>query len=405
MDDKRLSEDRLAKALCAMNTEIKTVTLLHLLKEAPQSASDLQRAMRKSIGNIDQIPDVNSIKEACEDAFLKRGIVEKTTLWSKSPAKFGYQLTPEGERIFVPQAAFCLDSVVMSGESMYTTFGFNSSKGKTNAPGNRFKLIETIACYDSISESELAILTNMELTPLINNLHALEKLGYISFESLGKNGERKESFNVKFKKNKAQLPKVKAVTPEVVANTYSALERYGTSNRDNLADAVAKHPSTVYRIIRGLISSGHAVHAEDSWGDKKSSIIKPLKKLNDFAVAQAIPLRDASQEGPWLIRMREQYLEPLRNYPALLAEWGKKALLIYSLASPHINKMRPEERMDQIEALIRARKDSTLRDIADALNTSTSTALRYATHLQKLGKISKSKDLDNQNIYNSANRS
>lgn len=398
-DLNQASEERLTNALYCMNTEIKTVTLLHLLRNAPQSAYDLRRAMVRTFGNIPQIPNATSIREACEEIFLPRGIVSKVIFNNGSPSKYGYSLTSEGEEIYVPQAAFRIDRVVMTGESMYTTLGFNSSKGKTTSPINRFKLLETIGCYDEITEKELAILTGIENGALVKHLQALEKLDYINFTSIGKNGDRKDSFNVSFKENGADLPKVHGLSPESMAKIYDTLKQYGVVNRDNLASTTGKNVATINSALRALLNSGHAIHAEGSWGNRGYSSIKPLPKLNDFVINQALPLRDASQKGPWLRRMREEYLMPLRESPELLTEWGRKALICYSKASPHINKMTPKERTLQIQELFREKAELTLHDIAQNLGVSTSTALRNISVLEKVGQVRKDKNGNNENRY------
>lgn len=141
------TKGRLNAILNVVNTELKTIALLHL-GDSPIDRHDLKRKMRETVGYGVYLPGPSRNLEAyCHQTFYPIGAVAEETILRDTGDEtyFGYCLTDAGKKYGLPVAAFTLDYVVRNGKSMFTILGSTSTpSGRKRAPLSRINILQEL---------------------------------------------------------------------------------------------------------------------------------------------------------------------------------------------------------------------------------------------------------------------
>ena len=127
-------EGRLNAVLNVINTELKSVTLLHL-DDTPAEASEIKARIRETIG-MGYLPIEHAFESYCHKTLFPIGTVAEEIIKRETDELVypAYSLTEAGKRYGRPIAALALKYAVENKQSLFEILGSTISSGKTRAP-------------------------------------------------------------------------------------------------------------------------------------------------------------------------------------------------------------------------------------------------------------------------------
>lgn len=344
-------EGRLNAVLNVVNTELKTVTLLHL-DDVPAEGSEIRARIRETVGQIGYLPETNCFKQYCHQTFFPIGTVAEETVRRENieavyPA---YSLTEAGKRYGLPIAALALKFAVENQQSLFEILGSTSSSGKTRAPLNRVRILKLLAERESATVTDLADEADLDNPSVLFSLRGLGEAGFVEYFSIGEIAKGKGIIHYTFI-NGADIGKVKQVST-YKSSTKKAVKLLKQRRTITLPEAAAfLHVSyrTLAPAYSGLVKQGFAKREHGFVGGKKQSKARITNKGLKFLEFESSIEKILSGEIPKR-EAREIYLEVVNNLA--YGKMTRKAIGLYRKISPAINRNSSEERCEQIRELL-----------------------------------------------------
>ncbi len=301
-------EDRLSRTLTALNSELKMATLL-AFDDHVYTKEHLAGRVRSVVGRGVQLPGPKIYKTYCDDSFCPAGAVSAS--YDASPNNRGeqsfFELTPAGRRFLQPIAAYTIDVSAKQGFSWYSILGPISSKGETNAPYNRFRLLTTLA-QSSHKITDLEEILGLPVSGIIVHLERLQEQGLVTYESLGELKKGKGGIIYEWIAGASQeVPLTFTDLPTLTPKVIDALRSMGRGDAKTLADSVQyKSPNVVSRILCRLEEGGF-VQRERWKGKSFRTACSITEKGRTLVDNHLYAIEDALSEGPALSKMQQDW--------------------------------------------------------------------------------------------------
>ncbi len=184
-------ESRLGNILNVVNTEFKSITLLHLDDNAADGMTIRERIIRNY--PMGYLPHYGAFLDYCKFSFLPIGSVAEERIRRDDGSIYvGYTLNESGRKYGLPIAAFSLNWAVENQFSFFNLLGATSSPGKDRSPLARMKILEALYTGESYSlEISKFIKDNPSSSSVIfRHIKSLKELGLIEI-SKGNNTSNK----------------------------------------------------------------------------------------------------------------------------------------------------------------------------------------------------------------------
>ena len=393
-------EGRLNSIMNVVNTELKTVVLLHL-DNAPVDGHELKKRVRQTVGNQVYLPASRRNFEAyCHQTFYPIGTVaEETILRETGDATWiGYSLTEPGKKYGLPIAAFTLEYVVRCGKSMFPILGSTSTPtGKKRAPLNRIQILNRLR-EGNLRITDLEREVKVSDTSINNSLIKLAKSDLVYFDSVEEveRGEGQVCYEwVGGKEIEDVMPYHTDLT--LTMNVASLLKEKGritSSESFSILGGNRKDIRTFTSILGHLVKVGIAKPVK--WKGTQYSEAQITNKGRIFLEEYVDKVRSALMDGHELSRMKEIYNDLISN-PEKLEEYARSAIQLYKRISKKINPVCKQKRNEQIIEFIRIHPGMRPVEITKAL--SYSDVSRFLTSLVKSGVLRKEKTDRNSRYF------
>ena len=333
-------EGRLDAILNVVNTEMKSLTLLHLETEHALSGLEIQSKVGRTLQNRGYLVDKQAFQNYCSQSLYPIGMVAIEEILSEGEIilNTGYKITSAGRHYGLPISAFSLDFAVRNNRSMYSILGSTVSKGNSRAPSNRIKIL-TILAKNGVSEVEICESLSLDAKSVLDHLNKLREAGLVNFSSVGNSPKSKRVVMYEFVAilNEPQtVSRERALTQQV----YQELKKRDKVNPTALAEDLNKSRQSVSKVLSGLLRQGHAKFS--SWSTDQRSKVSITSKGREFYMQYLVPLMDALSDGPELKRMNADYLLPVMHDSAKFTKLAQQATELYARISPAINRRAPE---------------------------------------------------------------
>lgn len=393
-------EGRLNAITNAVNTELKTLTLLHL-DDRYVGENEIRLRLRDSVGNGVYLPMASSFAGYCSHSLLPIGAVAEGDIQiinARGLSEFtGYKLTEAGKKYGRPIAAFTLDYVLRTGKSMFEIFGSTASSGKTRSPLNRIKILEHLGNGEELRTSDLTgpLQTN-NIQLLLGNIKPLSEIGFVDYESIGDvEGKCFVVYQwVKGKKPEDVKPYAGdlSLTPKV-SEALFVMEHLNSEEARILVGR--ERPSDTSRILSYLVKEGFAKRISEFTKDERSRI-RLLESGKQFLNEWVESVKDALQDGDSLTEMQKLY-EHLINDEQRFGDFSRKGIKLYTEISPWINKRPKEETNRKIIKYLIHNPGRRPKEICEELNLPQPTT--YLTPLVKSEILTKKKERKSVNYF------
>jgi predicted transcriptional regulator len=371
-------EGRLASVANAVNTELKTVTLLHL-DDRPADRSEIKVRIRETIG-MGYLPSCNvfgNYGNTLHDIAL---VARETVIRDTGDIEYiGYSLTEAGKKYGVPIAASALKYVVDNDRSMFSILGQTTSHGETRAPHNRIRILENLIEKGKLRVIDLCNFLGLRQWSVQTHLRELQKIGFVNYDSVGTHRDKityewiegKEPSDAKVVKTFNQLTKKVAKYLSDVSGKVSTHE---------VAEGLKIRSSDyVSKILSGLVEEGFV--RREGW--KVHEILSEIEILDEgrkFIEDWILPTRETLANGEALEDLEKIYGQfQNRN---IFAENAKGAIESYIKISPGINRKSLEIRIEQIRNYLIEHPGSMTEEVAEHLGLSRNTVVRYIRKLK-----------------------
>ncbi len=385
-------EGRLNAILNVVNTELKTITLLHL-GDSPIDHHDIKRKMRETVGDGIYLPnDSRNFESYCSQTFYPIGAVAKETILRDTgdTTYFGYCLTDAGRRYGLPIAAFTLDYAVRGSRSMFTILGSTSSPlGRKRAPLSRINILKELRKGD-LRVTDLERKIGISDTSIVNGLVQLKRQKLVSFESV-EEVERGTGQVCYEWMNGKRIEDVKPCYTDLILTRELALllkERGRLTSSEAFSEFQGKRKDirTFTNVLGYLVREGVANTVK--WTGTRYSDAR-ITNAGKSVLADYIDLvESALTDGPELNRMQRIYFT-LMGDQQKLREYARIAIKLYKNSSGRINPVGKEKRNEQIVNFIRTHPGMRPVEIKDALGFSD--IAHFLTPLVKSGVLRKEK--------------
>ena len=343
-------EGRLNAITNVVNTELKTLTLLHL-DDKYVDGSEIRSRLIDTVGYKIYIPYSRSFRDYCSRSLLSIGTVAEGDIQiinARGSSEFtGYKLTEAGKKYGRPIAAFTLDYVSKTRKSMFEILGSTMSSGKTRAPLNRIKILEHLGNKGELRLSDLAkIFQTDDYTFIRENLRPLSKTGFVDYNSIGDvKGDNFVIYQwVKGKKPEDVKPYVgEPSLTEKVSEALFVMEHLNLEEARILVERKSK--SDASDVLSYLVREGFAKRISEFTSDERSrtSLFESGKQ---FLNGWVEPVKEALQDGDSLTEMQRLY-ESLISDEQRFVDVSRTGIKLYTEISPQINR-RPREETNRI---------------------------------------------------------
>lgn len=383
-------EGRLNAVLNVVNTELKSVTLLHL-DDVPREATEIKARIRETVGEDCYLPQRHVFGDYCHQTLFPIGTVAEETITREGVETFsvGYSLTEAGKRFGRPVAALALQFVTENGMSLYEVSGSTQSNGKTRSPLNRVKILKLLN-EGNLNITNLANKISLGLVGISEHLKSLAEIGFIEYNSVGEMQKGKGAIKYQYVENTENKNRVVQPTAGYSILTVRAFNLLKERKRITLPKAGKflnyPHMSTISKIYSDLVRQGFAVREEDFVGGEKLSEVKLLDKTEQFLLLEQ-KIEEILSEKISEQEAEQIYLDILNR-----ADFGgmcQIAIEAYKKVSPGINRKSAEERTDEIMTLLRGHPGMRASEILKEFGTREISA--YLTPLVKSGLLRKEK--------------
>ncbi len=382
-------EARLAIVANAVNTELKSATLLHL-DDVPKEASEIKARIRETIGR-GYLPDARSFG-GYGDTLHDIAVAKKTITRDTGEIEYpGYSLTEAGKTHGLPSAVLSLRYAFDNNISMFKILGPTLSRGNSGAPYNRIRILRELRNSKYLREADLVETLDLDDPVVRGHLEALAKIKFAEFDSVGAKQKGKSKFQ--WKKG-SSLDGIKTVRhqPDLTNRVAKYLAKKAKNDKafdcHELAEFLKhRNPEDISTVLCGLEKQGRVRRIFPWKVGKLQSRIKILDRGRKFHDGWYLPLIEILSDSSLEFFRQEQ--ETFRESEEF-SDYIKKGIELYRRVSPVINKKSPEERREEIRSLLRNKPRITTREIANNLGISIVRVQSYLHQLRK--KIRKEKE-------------
>ncbi len=370
-------EGRLNSILNVVNTELKSVTLLHLDDHAVNGDGIIERISNNCKGGY--LPNPLTFSAYCLHSFLPIGAVAKEeVIRDDGSIMVGYRLTESGKKYGLPIAMFSLKWAEEYGESLFNTFGATSSPGDIRAPFARAKILETLYKGKSyVSElNELIGYTNISGSPTLRDLKKLQGNGLINSDS--RFNYTSEYVYV----NKDGEPTKWRNCPNLTSKVFDLLR---SEKRVVVGDISMKFNHKSNQISRDILN-----HLTNQGFAKRvltggSNIPYFLTEKGIFFVENyLLKVNDTLSDGKFLSELTSEYHDMISSerFPELM----RRGINLYVKVSPRICRLSGDMTKKRIEDYLKLNPGSTPTKMESGLKVS-----RIQNHLTPMIKSSRLK--------------
>ncbi|MBI2452273.1 hypothetical protein HYV50_04335 [Candidatus Pacearchaeota archaeon] len=373
-------EDRLAIIANAVNTELKSAALLHL-DDVPREGSEIRAKIRETIWR-GYLPRTQSFKEYGNTLHEIALVAKKTITRDTGEVEYiGYSLTEAGKTYGLPCAVLSLRYAVENKISMFQIFGSTLSKGKSRAPYNRIRILRELRNFEKLREKDFVESLGLNDSPVKNHLYALAKIGFVEFDSVG--AKQKGKYKYQWIKGKS-IDKVKTVKNR--SSLTKRIAEYLTNNDkafdcNELKEILEySHVESICTVLCSLERQGCVERIFPWKGGELMSRAKILDNGRKFHDKLYLPLIELLSDNSLEVSRQEQ--ETFRESQEY-ANYIRRGIELYRRVSQNINRKSPEERIEEIKALLRNKPGMTRTEIADILGISMASVNKYFPQLSK----------------------
>jgi len=346
-------EGRLNAILNVVNTELKTVTLLHL-DDTPADEHEIKARLRETVGKGSYLPDSSNFRAYCHKTLFPIGTVaeEEVIRDTGENVYLGFRLTESGKKYGLPIAAFTLNYIAQTGQSIFPILGNTNSRGKTRAPLNRVKILEALK-EKTLRVTDLEEILGLDSKGILGALNSLAKIGSIQYDSVGE--LQKGRINIApymwvggRNPEEAQTIRHRVTATKKIAKLMSKIKK---ADHNKIAELTGIASPTVCPILSGLTKQG--ILKRERWkGREFQSEAKLLDNGRKFLDEYLEPFKDSVSDGQALEEMQESY-EQLMHDSDRFSEYARTAIAVYKQVSPYINKRPRQETNKRIVAYLR----------------------------------------------------
>ncbi len=383
-------ERRSSAILNVVNTEFKSLTLLHL-DGVPTEEGEIRRRVRETVGRGTYLPLGGAFGAYCHHTLFPIGAVAEETVCHETleGSVVGYTLTDAGRKYGQPIAAFSLDWAIDHNRSLFEVLGVTASSGNSRSPLNRIKILKRLKKGPArVSELSRLLYGSAKETPKKTpnrfrknkigspqrHLEELERIGFIETTHCGEvvgpmvvyswidGGKPEETKPVK---TYARLPKRIA----------EELRRLGTTNLEELEATLRIRRSLISMILSNLERRGLV---EKEGGTSTAHLLGPGREFLDLYLTR---VEKALSDGICLRTMTKRLEGDFKR------ENIQKAIELYKKVSPQINRRPSEKTQEEIIDLLRGNPGLRPSEIRSQMGLEG--AGIYLSRLVKLGKLRK----------------
>jgi len=381
-------EGRLNAVLNVVNTELKTVTLLHL-DDTPAEASEIRARIRETVGKGFYLPQGRAFSGYCHETLFPIGTVAEEIIRRESVEAIytAYSLTESGKRYGLPVAVLALKFAAENHRSLFKIMGSTGSSGETRAPFNRVKMLKLLSEKGDLREADLVNETNLNSAGVVVTLSNLKKAGLIDYISVGEQMKGKGVITYTWVEGKN--PKdVKTVEyySGITKNAADLLKEKGRITSPKAAKILGRNKSCVCTVYSGLVRQGFAIRENNFVGRQKMSNVFLLDEARGFLDLER-KIEDVLSGEITREEAQEIYLE-IVNHPNY-EEMSRIAIKCYKKVSPRLNKKTREETQEKIISLLTKNPGMRHTEIGRVLDYRCIS--RYLTPLVKSGVLRKIK--------------
>ncbi|MBI2451970.1 helix-turn-helix transcriptional regulator [Candidatus Pacearchaeota archaeon] len=373
-------EDRLAIIANALNTEFKSAILLHL-DDTPREAPEIRVKVRETIGR-GYLPSKSTFGTYGDTLHEIALVAKKTITRDTGEVEYiGYSLTEAGKTYGLPCAVLSLRYAVDNNISMFQILGSTASPGESRAPYNRIRILRELRNSEELREIDLKEALDLYGYTVRNHLDGLVKIGFVEFDSVG--AKTKGKYKFQWIKSKP-LDKVEAVrhhttltrrVAECLANNDKAFDYNELSKVLRCGNV-----QNISTVLCGLERQGRVIRIFPWKAGELMSKVRILDNGRKFHDELYLPLTGLLSDSSLEVSRQEQ--ETFRESQEY-ANYIRRGIELYRRVSPNINKKSPEERIEEIKALLRNKPGMTSRKIADILGISWMRITKYLSQLSK----------------------
>ncbi|MBI2667606.1 ArsR family transcriptional regulator [Candidatus Woesearchaeota archaeon] len=383
-------EGRLNAVLNVVNTEFKTLTLLHL-DDYPASCSEIKSRIRENVGVQIYLPHESSFGKYCNQSLFPIGTVaEEDIVYEDKRIITSYKLTEAGKKYGRPIAAFTLDYGFKNDLSMLSILGVTHSNREKRSPSSRIKILEKLREGD-LRVTDLMMALNLEDSTISLALNTFNKIGFVNFDSFGETfgkGRFKYIWIEDKDYNKlVPLYRYSKLTYKIAEK----LKELGKSDCHELSISLGNiHINMISSILSHLEKHGFTRREDIRWkAGKVLSKIALLDKGKKFLDNYIYLIKDVLNDGIRLKEMNSLH-EKLVLDVDRLRKYSIKAVNNYKRISPHVNQKPVEETQEKIIKYLKINPGKRACEIKKDI--SLKNLHSYLTPLFNLGKVTKTRD-------------
>jgi len=395
-------EGRLDALLSIVNTEFKSLTLLHLDTEHALTKDEIRTRLKKTLNGGGYLVDRAALNNYCTDIFYPTGIVAKETIFEgEIPIRTGYKLTKAGSTYGLPITAFSLNWAFKYNQSLFNAFGSAQSNYDSRAPLNTIKVLRVIRDLgDSITEASIMNHCNLSQGIVVRSLRRLDKSEMIGFESVGKNTSQRNCAIFEYVPLEKEVDPVDRVNTETLKSVLALLKRKKTLNYRDASNLLNHdHPHAISRMLCILERQGHAKRGAMWKGGEKMSDIKIHQRGVQFLDTFVEPIESALSIPTSLEQMREEYMGLMFARPLLYQTISRRTTDLYAEISPVLNRRDNTERFNQIISFVEKSGEVSTQGVALELGLSRCGARCLLNKMKKVKLLKAKTNADSERVY------
>jgi DNA-binding MarR family transcriptional regulator len=385
-------EGRLDAILNVVNSELKSVTLLHLREQA-MNGSEIRTAIRKNLREGVYLVLYPTFTGYCKNSLFPIGMVAREEILEDGSinALIGYSITEAGIKYGLPIAAFSLAYAHENDVSLFSILGPTSSQGDSRAPSNRIKILKFLRNREKVSETEIASDICLGENNILEHFKALSLAGFLRYASSGETTNNKGCSVYEWAGVEDRELKTVRTHVNLTSQVAKKLKELEKADRRTLGELLHYgHPSNISTILRGLEKQGfvrhvgktgltgnRATYSEASLLDSGRKFCDEyIKPVEEFLQDKSVPEINAA-----LQRMHED-----KKWRQEVLSYGIER---YTALSHYVNRKSLETHFEEIMDYVVKHPGSRPKDILSACKLKELGS--YLTPLVKSGKLRKEK--------------
>ncbi|HLD15188.1 MAG TPA: hypothetical protein VJB94_01265 [Candidatus Nanoarchaeia archaeon] len=367
-------EGRLSSVLNSINTELKSVTLLHL-DDKPAGASEIKSRIRNTVGE-GYLPEIRVFR-GYGSTLYDIALVAKETITKDDGelVSVGYSLTDSGKKYGLPIAAFTLRYAANNDISMFSILGVTQSRGKTRATYNRIRILEELSAHEKLREIDLISALELDHSAIMRSMDALAKIHFVEYNTIGAVSKGKFVYRWIKDKEPHEIHKIKGrlLFAEQVARALANFEKWADCNA--LAHKLRyKHAGNISCVLSRFVEQGLAEKTPEWKAGETLSNIKILDKGKRFLDEWVHPIKEALEEETALIDSE--------NITDIKSRFSAKGIELYRTVSPGINSRSADDRIDDIINYLAKYPNSTSKEIKEAIGLTITSTEAYLKRMK-----------------------